>query len=63
MSIDILTPNMEEYGNDHYLKVIKKINELIRETNESFQADLRIRNEIAVIKKDILDLQKIVRNR
>lgn len=63
MSIELLIPDMNEYTNPHYLKVVKKINELIKETNESFQADLKIRNEIVGIKKDILDLQNAVRNR
>ncbi len=54
---------MKGYTDPHYLKLIKKINELVKEANESLQSDLRIRNEISAIKKELKDLQALVRNR
>lgn len=54
---------MRGFTDPHYLILIKKINELVKESNESLHSDLRIRNEIAQLKKDVKDLQNAVRNR
>ena len=45
MPVERLNPNMEEYGNAHYLKVIKKINEIIAAEDRDFHMILNIRND------------------
>jgi len=60
--VDKLQPDMEEYGNVHYLKVIHKINELISAEDRDFRMILTIRNEMQEIRKNIDELKKAVRN-
>ena len=62
MPVERLNPDMEEYGNAHYLKVIKKINEIIAAEDRDFHMILNIRNDIQDIKKDIHELKSAVRN-
>jgi len=63
MSIESIKPDMRLYTDDSYLMLVKKINELVSEINASFQSDLKLRNEIVNIKKEIKDLANLVRNR
>ena len=62
MPVDKLQPDMEEYGNEHYLKVIHKINELISAEDRDFRMILNVRNDIVDIKKQIDELKRAVRN-
>lgn len=63
MSIESLQPDMKGYTDPHYLILVKKINELIKEANDSLQADLRVRNDITALRKELHDLMKFVRER
>ena len=63
MSIESLIPDMKGYTDPHYLILVKKINELIKDSNDSFRSDLAIRNEITTLKKELHDLTNLVRNR
>jgi hypothetical protein len=63
MSIESIKPDMRLYTDDSYLLLVKKINEVISEINDSFQSDLKLRNELVTIKKELKDLTNLVRNR
>jgi len=60
--VDKLQPDIEDYGNVHYLKLVKKINEIISAEDRDFHMILSIRNDLQDIKKDIDELKKAVRN-
>ena len=62
MPVDKLQPDMEDYGDTHYLKLVKKLNELISAEDRDFRMILAIRNELADIRKNIDELKKAVRN-
>lgn len=63
MPVEKLNPDMEEYGNAHYLKVIKKLNELISAEDRDFHMILNLRNELGDIRKEIFELKSQLRNR
>lgn len=62
MPVDKIQPDMEDYGDTHYLKLVQKINELISAEDRDFRMILNIRNDMQDIKKSIDELRKAVRN-
>ena len=60
--MDKIQPDMEDYGDTHYLKLVKKINEMIDIEDRDFRMILTIRNDLQDIRKDIDELKKAVRN-
>ncbi len=54
---------MEEWGNVHYLKMVKKLNELISAEDRDFHMIVNIRNEMGQIRKEIFELKNQLRNR
>lgn len=62
MSIESLPPDMKGYTDPHYLKLVRKINELVKEANENFQSTYKIRNEIKLLQKDLEQLKMAIRN-
>jgi hypothetical protein len=60
--IDKLNPDMEEWGNVHYLKMVHKLNELISAEDRDFKMILNIRNELAEIRKNIDELRRAIRH-
>ena len=62
MPVEKLSPDMEEYGNPHYLKVVKKLNELISAEDRDFKMIINIRNDMQDIRKSIDELKRAVRN-
>jgi len=61
--VDKLNPDMEEWGNLHYLKMVHKLNELISAEDRDFHMIINIRNEMANIRKEIFELKNQLRNR
>ena len=63
MSINSLEPDMAVASDVTLAKMFKKINELVADANSSLLSDLKLRNEIAGIKKELRDLKAMVANR
>jgi len=62
MSINQLEGDIATASDITLSKMFKKINELVKEANDSLQADLKIRNDIAQIKKELNDLKLRIMN-
>jgi len=39
-------------------KIVNKLNELVDDANDSLKSDIRLRNEIAALNKQIADMKK-----
>jgi uncharacterized membrane protein len=63
MSIQPMEGDMEIATNPTLAKMMKKINELVSADKENIQSLARMRNDIADCRKEIKDIQNILRNR
>ena len=63
MSINPLEPNMSIAADPTLAAIFKKVNELVADANDSIQSQLKMRNELAVIKKELKDLKMMLANR
>ena len=62
MSINPITGNMD-FASDPSLAVLfKKCNELVQEANENFASMMAIKNEIAIIHKDLKGIKTRMMN-
>ena len=62
MSIDLIVPNMASYSNPEVMLMTKRINELINADRETTLQFVKVRNELAEIKKELKDLKNAWRN-
>lgn len=57
MNIEKLAGNMATAADPTLAAMLKKINELVVEANETLQSQVRIRNDMADIKKEVHELK------
>ncbi len=53
---------MSHYNDPAYMELVRKINSLSVEANENLQAQLRMRNEIAGLNKELREIKKQIMN-
>ena len=54
---------MSHYADPAYMELVKIINSLSQEANENLQSQLKMRNEIAGLAKEVKEIRQILMNR
>ncbi|MHA2054778.1 MAG: hypothetical protein ACW99F_14420 [Candidatus Hodarchaeales archaeon] len=62
MPIEKIAPDLELWTDPGYMKLVKKLNELIAAEDRDFKMILNIRNDIQDLRKSIDELKRAVRN-
>lgn len=62
MSFQQIEPKMSHYNNPAYMEIVRIVNSLSIEANENLQSQLRMRNEIAGLNKEIKEIRKMLLN-
>lgn len=63
MSFGIIEPKMSHYTDPAYMELVKVVNSLSKEANENLQSQLKMRNEISSLVKEVKEIRKILMNR
>lgn len=63
MSMKKLEGNMAIATNPTLEMMFKKINDLVEDANEALQADLRMRNKIVTLEKELKSIRVLLMNR
>lgn len=62
MSINPLEGDIATASDATLAKFHKKINELVKEANENFQSQLKLRNDIAALNKELREIKMRIMN-
>ena len=62
MSFQQIEPKMPHYNGPAYMEIVRIVNSLSMEANENLQSQLRMRNEIAGLNKEIKEIRKMLLN-